>query len=184
MIFDYYLSGISFGKVADILSERRIPSPTGKGRWTRAAIDKSLANAKDILIVGTEIYMDVQFEKGCRCNIDYDKASNPRKATWYRSPALWSCRALSNSLFLCYTETKSGGCCMTEKELSGLYTRLALQFDSVLGTLTSKNLVFTDFVPGIRKRLLRFSQRRKEQRLWKNLCLHRNHKALHKRECR
>lgn len=40
---------------------------------------------------------------------------------------------------------------MTEKELSELYTRLALQFDSVLGTLTSKNLVFTDFVPGIRK---------------------------------
>ena len=88
MIFDYYLSGTSFGKVADILFERRIPSPTGKGHWTRAAIDKLLANAKDILIVGTEIYMDVQFEKGCRCNIDYDKASKPRKATWYRSPAL------------------------------------------------------------------------------------------------
>ena len=29
---------------------------------------------------------------------------------------------------------------MTEKELSELYTRLALQFDSVLGTLVSKNL--------------------------------------------
>ena len=40
---------------------------------------------------------------------------------------------------------------MTEQELSGLYTRLALQFDSVLGTLVSKNLVFPDFVPGIRK---------------------------------
>ena len=40
---------------------------------------------------------------------------------------------------------------MTEKELSKLYTRLALQFDSVLGTLVSKNLVFPDFVPGIRK---------------------------------
>lgn len=40
---------------------------------------------------------------------------------------------------------------MTEKELSELYTRLALQFDSVLGTLVSKNLVFTDSVPGIRK---------------------------------
>ena len=39
---------------------------------------------------------------------------------------------------------------MTEKELSELYTRLALQFDSVLGTLVSKNLVFTDSVPGIR----------------------------------
>lgn len=40
---------------------------------------------------------------------------------------------------------------MTEKELNELYTRLALQFDSVLGTLVSKNLVFPDFVPGIRK---------------------------------
>lgn len=40
---------------------------------------------------------------------------------------------------------------MTEKELSELYARLALQFDSVLGTLVSKSLVFPDFVPGIRK---------------------------------
>ena len=40
---------------------------------------------------------------------------------------------------------------MTEKELSELYARLALQFDSVLGTLVSKSLVFADFVPGIRK---------------------------------
>ena len=40
---------------------------------------------------------------------------------------------------------------MTEKEVSELYTRLALQFDSVLGPLVSKNLVFPDFVPGIRK---------------------------------
>ena len=42
---------------------------------------------------------------------------------------------------------------MTEKELSELYMRIALQFDSVLGTLVSKNLVFPDFVPGIRKDL-------------------------------
>lgn len=40
---------------------------------------------------------------------------------------------------------------MTEMELSDLYTRLALQFDSVLEMLVSKNLVFLDFVPGIRK---------------------------------
>ena len=40
---------------------------------------------------------------------------------------------------------------MTEKELSELYARLPLQFDSVLGTLVPKNLVFSDFVPGIRK---------------------------------
>ena len=88
VIFVFYLSGASLGKVADVLSERRIPSPTGKDRWTRAAIDKLLSNAKYIPIVGTEVYMDVQFEKGRRCNIDYDKAGSPRKATRYQSPAL------------------------------------------------------------------------------------------------
>ena len=63
MIFDYYLSGASLGKVVDMLSEKRIPSPTGKERWTRAAIDKLLSNAKYIPIVGTKAYMNVQFEK-------------------------------------------------------------------------------------------------------------------------
>ena len=48
MIFDYYLSGASLGKVVDMLSEERIPSPTGKERWTRAAIDKLLSNTKYI----------------------------------------------------------------------------------------------------------------------------------------
>lgn len=88
MIFDYYLSGASLGKVADMLSEKRITSPTGKERWTRAAIDKLLSNAKYIPIVGTETYMNVQFEKEHRCNIDYDKAGSPRKATRYQSPIL------------------------------------------------------------------------------------------------
>ena len=88
MIFDYYLSGASLGKVADMLSEKRIPSPTGKERWTRAAIDKLLSNAKYISIVGTKAYMNVQFEKEHRCNIDYDKAGSPRKATRYQSPVL------------------------------------------------------------------------------------------------
>ena len=88
MIFDYYLSGASLGKVVDMLSEKRILSPTGKERWTRAAIDKLLSNAKYIPIVGTEAYMNVQFEKEHRCNIDYDKAGNPRKSTRYQSPVL------------------------------------------------------------------------------------------------
>ena len=88
MIFDYYLSGASLGKVVDMLSEKRITSPTGKERWTRAAIDKLLSNAKYIPIVGTEAYMNVQFEKEHRCNIDCDKAGNPRKSTRYQSPAL------------------------------------------------------------------------------------------------
>ncbi len=40
---------------------------------------------------------------------------------------------------------------MTEEEVSKLYTRLALQYEAVLGTLISKHLIFEDFVPGIRK---------------------------------
>ena len=88
VIFDYYLSGASLGKVTDMLAEKRVLSPTGKERWTRAAIDKLLSNAKYIPIVGAETYMNVQFEKDQRCNIDYDKANSPRKATRYQSPVL------------------------------------------------------------------------------------------------
>lgn len=88
MIFDYYLSGASLGKVVDMLSEKRITSPTGKERRPRAAIDKLLSNAKYIPIVGTEAYMNVQFEKEHRCKIDCDKTGNLRKSTGYQSPAL------------------------------------------------------------------------------------------------
>lgn len=88
MIFDYDLSGGSLGKVVDMLSEKRIPFPTGKEIWTRATIDKLLSNAKYIPIVGIQTYMNVQFEKSQRCNVDYDKASSPRKATRYQAPTL------------------------------------------------------------------------------------------------
>lgn len=39
MIFDYYLDGTSLGKVVDMLYAKQIPSPTGKAKWTRAAVD-------------------------------------------------------------------------------------------------------------------------------------------------
>ena len=88
MIFDYYLSEVSLGKVVDMLSEKRILSPTGKERWTRAAIDKLLSHAKEIPIVETETSMNVQFEKEHRRHIEYDKAGSPGKAAWYQSSAL------------------------------------------------------------------------------------------------
>lgn len=88
MIFNYYLSGASLGKVADKLKLKGIVSPTGKANWTRATIDKILSNAKYIPIVGVEKYMDVQFEKDRRCNIDYDQAGNPRKSTRYQSSVM------------------------------------------------------------------------------------------------
>ena len=88
MIFNYYLAGASLGKVVDMLHEKHILSPTGKVKWTRAAVDHLLSNSKYIVIVGLESFMDVQFEKSARCNVDYDKAGAPRKETRYVSPVI------------------------------------------------------------------------------------------------
>ncbi len=84
-IFEYYLAGASLGKIVDMLFAKGVPSPTGNSKWTRAAVDKLLANKKYIPIVGVNVYMDAQFEKEHRCNVDYDKAGHPRKATRYQS---------------------------------------------------------------------------------------------------
>ena len=45
-IFDRYLSGDSFGRIASGLAEQGIPSPTGKPMWNREAISKLLSNEK------------------------------------------------------------------------------------------------------------------------------------------
>ena len=88
MIFDYYLAGSSLGKVVDMLYKKQIPSPTGKAKWTRAAVDHLLSNSKYIAIVGFESFTDAQFEKNARCNIDYDKAGSPCRSTRYVSPSM------------------------------------------------------------------------------------------------
>lgn len=85
MIFDYYLAGASLGKVVDMFSAKQIPSPTGKARWTRAAVDHILSNGKYIAIIGSEKFIDTQFKKSDRCNVDYDKKGAPRKETRYVS---------------------------------------------------------------------------------------------------
>ena len=87
-IFGYYLAGASLGKIVDMLYAKGIPSPSGNPKWGRAAVDKLLSNAKYIPIVGVETYMDTQFERERRCNVDYDKAEHPRKASRYQSPSL------------------------------------------------------------------------------------------------
>ena len=87
-IFEYYLAGASLGKIIDMLFVKGIPSPTGNLKWTRAAVDKLLTNKKYIPIIGIKWYMDAQFEKDRRCNVDYNKARHPRKAVRYRSPSL------------------------------------------------------------------------------------------------
>ena len=86
-IFEYYLAGASLGKIVDMLFAKNIPSPTGNLKWTRAAVDKLLANKKYVPIVGVKVYLDAQFEKNRRCNVDYDKAGHPRKAVRYQSPS-------------------------------------------------------------------------------------------------
>ena len=87
-ILEYYLAGASLGKIVDMLFAKGILSPTGNPKWTRAAVDKLLANKKYIPIIGVNRYMDAQFEKDRRCNVDYDKAGHPRKSTRYQSPSI------------------------------------------------------------------------------------------------
>ena len=86
-IFEYYLAGASLGKIVDMLHAKDILSPSGNPKWGRAAVDKLLSNAKYIPIVGVRTYMDAQFERERRCNVDYDKVGHPRKATRYQSPS-------------------------------------------------------------------------------------------------
>lgn len=87
-IFEYYLDGASFGKVVDKIHEKGISSPSGNPKWTRAAVDKLLDNPKYIPIVGMETYLNAQFERERRCNVDYDRVGHSRKARRYQSPTL------------------------------------------------------------------------------------------------
>ncbi len=45
-IFERYLAGNSLGKIASGLEQQGIPSPTGRAKWNREAIDKLLTNEK------------------------------------------------------------------------------------------------------------------------------------------
>lgn len=47
-----------------------------------------LSNDKYIVIIGLEKFLDAQFEKSARCNVDYDKEGAPRKETRYVSPIM------------------------------------------------------------------------------------------------
>ena len=85
MIFDFYIAGASLGKIVNMLYAKQIPSPTGKPKWTRASVDHLLSNGKYAAIIGLKKFLDVQFEKAARCNIDYDKEGLPRKSTRYVS---------------------------------------------------------------------------------------------------
>ena len=45
-IFERYLAGDSLGKIVANLERQGIPSPTGRLKWNREAIDKLLSNEK------------------------------------------------------------------------------------------------------------------------------------------
>ena len=65
-IFNYYMSGASLGKVVDGLYAEQIPSPTGKPRWTRAAVDhaRERGASKIIVVGGTESRLELCREAG------------------------------------------------------------------------------------------------------------------------
>ena len=86
LIFRQYLNGDSLGKITELLSEKRVLSPTGKDVWSRSAIDKLLSNAKYApCIISFEQYCAVQLEKEHRSNLALDKGQNQRKSTRYSS---------------------------------------------------------------------------------------------------
>jgi hypothetical protein len=60
-IFESYRNGASFGKIANELEKRGIPSPTGKGKWSREAISKLLSNEK---YVGSVLLQKTMSEDG------------------------------------------------------------------------------------------------------------------------
>lgn len=113
-------------------------------------MDKLLANKKYVPIVGMEVYLDAQFEKDYRCNVDYDKAGHPRKAARYRSPALKTGRDYTNPAFPVILMKKEGQA-MTEEEISELYIRLAFQYASAIGQLLDKKIIDQDLVDRHRK---------------------------------
>lgn len=64
-IFDRYLAGDSFGKIAAGLEKQGILSPTGKAKWNREAISKLLSNEKyagSVLLQKTVSICGVQFQ--------------------------------------------------------------------------------------------------------------------------
>ena len=88
LIFNFYMAGASLGKVVDMLYAKQIPSPTGKAKWTRASVDHLLSNGKYVAVVGLEKFLDAQFEKSARCNVDYNRNDSSRKSTRYVSPTM------------------------------------------------------------------------------------------------
>lgn len=48
LIFERYLAGDSLGKIVGLLAEKKLPSPSGKGKWSCKVVDSQLSNEKYI----------------------------------------------------------------------------------------------------------------------------------------
>ena len=68
MIYDMAINGNSLQKIQAELLNRGIKSPSGKDKWTRDVIDKTINNEKYLTyIISLESFVDASIEKESRC---------------------------------------------------------------------------------------------------------------------
>ena len=107
-IFNWYLGGLSVGKIIKELEHQNIKSPTGKDRWNKHSIEVMLSNEKYTgsvrlfdekksevqclstdnhpAIISEEVYAATQKEKANRSNVTVDEnGQKVRKSTKYSS---------------------------------------------------------------------------------------------------
>ena len=107
-IFNWYLGGLSVGKIIKELEHQNIKSPTGQDRWNKHSIEVMLSNEKYTgsvrlfdekksevqylstdnhpAIISEEVYAATQKEKANRSNVTVDEnGQKVRKSTKYSS---------------------------------------------------------------------------------------------------
>ena len=68
MIYDMAINGHSLQNIQTELFNRGIKSPSGKDKWTRDVIDKTINNEKYLTyIISFENFVDASIEKESRC---------------------------------------------------------------------------------------------------------------------
>jgi len=68
IIYDMAINGNSLQKIQAELFNRGIKSPSGKDKWTRDVIDKTINNEKYLTyIISLENFVDASIEKESRC---------------------------------------------------------------------------------------------------------------------
>ena len=72
-IFDRYLSGDSLGKIAAGLEKQGIPSPTGRPKWNREAINKLISNEKYMRPLFLMRYLEMPSRRNCNAQISQKK---------------------------------------------------------------------------------------------------------------